>query len=89
MPFLDSNLVRLLRCPITKLELEEASLERLLSMGFPEDPCRVWDAGLLRKDGLGVYPVRKGLSVLLAEELVLRGTAPESRPASLAPPLPA
>jgi hypothetical protein len=88
MPFLDANLVRLFRCPISGLELEEASLERLLSLGFPEESFRAWDAGLLRKDGLGVYPVRKGLSVLLAEELVLPRSVAESRPTALAPPLP-
>jgi uncharacterized protein YbaR (Trm112 family) len=70
MPVLDSQFVGLLRCPLTRLPLEEASLDRLASLGLPQEQCFGWDAGLLRSDGRGVYPLRKGIPVLLAEEML-------------------
>ena len=70
MPFLDSQFVGLLRCPTTRLPLEEASLDRLAGLGLARDQCLGWDAGLLRSDGRGAYPLRKGIPVLLAEEML-------------------
>jgi uncharacterized protein YbaR (Trm112 family) len=70
MPFLDSEFISLLRCPSTRLPLEEASLDRLAGLGLTRDQCLGWDAGLLRSDGRGAYPLRKGIPVLLAEEML-------------------
>jgi uncharacterized protein YbaR (Trm112 family) len=70
MPFLDSQFLALLRCPTTRLPLKEASLEHLAGLGLAQDRCLGWDAGLLRSDGLGAYPLRKGIPVLLAEEML-------------------
>jgi uncharacterized protein YbaR (Trm112 family) len=83
MPFLDSEFLSLLRCPCSRLPLREASLEQLASLGFAERRCTGWDAGLLRTDGSGVYPVRGGIPVLLAEELVL--LEPTARAQTLPP----
>ncbi len=70
MPYLDSQFVALLRCPASRSPLEEASLERLARLGLTQEQCAGWDAGLLRTDGRGAYPLRKGIPVLLAEELL-------------------
>jgi uncharacterized protein YbaR (Trm112 family) len=70
MPFLDSQFLALLRCPTTRLPLKEASLECLAGLGLAQDQCLGWDAGLLRSDGLAAYPLRKGIPVLLAEEML-------------------
>ncbi len=70
MPFLDSRFVDLLRCPASRLPLREASLAQLMSLGLSPQRCHGWDAGLLRADGRGAYPLRKGIPVLLVEELV-------------------
>jgi uncharacterized protein YbaR (Trm112 family) len=70
MPFLDSQFLGLLRCPATRLPLEEASLEQLAALGLTQDQCLGWDAGLLRSDRRGAYPLRKGIPVLLAEEML-------------------
>jgi uncharacterized protein YbaR (Trm112 family) len=69
MPFLDPQFVALLRCPATRLPLKEASLEELASIGLPQEQCSGWDAGLLRSDGRAAFPLRRGIPVLLAEEL--------------------
>jgi uncharacterized protein YbaR (Trm112 family) len=71
MPVLDSRFVGLLRCPASRAPLREASLEQLASLGLAEEQCQGWDAGLVRVDGQGAYPLRNGIPVLLAEELVL------------------
>ncbi len=70
MPFLDSRFVGLLRCPAAHLPLREASLDQLACLGLTQKQVEGWDAGLLRADGRGVYPLRKGIPVLLQEELV-------------------
>ena len=70
MPCLDSQFVGLLRCPVSHSPLEEASLEQLARLGLPLEQCPGWDGALLRTDGRGAYPLRKGIPVLLAEELV-------------------
>jgi uncharacterized protein YbaR (Trm112 family) len=70
MPYLDSQFVGLLRCPASRSPLKEASLEQLARLGMSQVQCAGWDAGLLRTDGRGAYPLRKGIPVLLAEELV-------------------
>jgi uncharacterized protein YbaR (Trm112 family) len=70
MPYLDSRFVGLLRCPATRLPLEEASLDQLAGLGLTQDQCSGWDAGLLRSDGRGAYPLRKGIPVLLADEML-------------------
>ena len=75
MPFLDSQFVGLLRCPASKSPLREISLEQLHTLGFKPEQCLSWDAGLLRADGGGVYPLRGGIPILLAEELVPLGDA--------------
>lgn len=89
MPLLDSRFVGLLRCPAGHLPLREASLEQLASLGLTREQAKGWDAGLLRTDGRGVYPLRGGIPVLLVEELVpLKGpldSAPEAASDSPAP----
>jgi uncharacterized protein YbaR (Trm112 family) len=76
MPILDSRFVGLLRCPASQSPLREASLKELADLGLVADRCCGWDAGLLRADGGGAYPLRKGIPVLLTEELVpLRNTS--------------
>lgn len=82
MPFLDSRFVDLLRCPASRLPLREASLEQLVSLGLSRQRCHGWDAGLLRADGQGAYPLRKGIPVLLVEELVPLESALGSPPAA-------
>ncbi len=84
MPYLDSQFVGLLRCPASRSPLEEASLEQLARLGLTQEQCAGWDAGLLRTDGRGVYPLRKGIPVLLAEELVPLN-ADAAPPASVSP----
>jgi uncharacterized protein YbaR (Trm112 family) len=75
MPLLDSQFVGLLRCPESRSPLREISLEQLGTLGLSAGQCASWDAGLLRGDGCGVYPLRGGIPVLLVEELVrLDGT---------------
>lgn len=70
MPFLDSRFVGLLRCPVSQSRLREASLEELAALGLVVERGGGWDAGLLRADGGGAYPLRKGIPVLLKEELL-------------------
>jgi uncharacterized protein YbaR (Trm112 family) len=76
MPLLDSQFVALLRCPVSGSPLEEAPLEQLCALGLPPTQCAGWEAGLLRTDLRGVYPLRRGIPVLLAEELVSLDTDP-------------
>jgi uncharacterized protein YbaR (Trm112 family) len=85
MPFLDSQFVALLRCPASRSALEEVSLEQLSSLGLTRAQCAGWDAGLLRADRRGAYPLRKGLPVLLAEELVPLGADPTASAVISAP----
>jgi uncharacterized protein YbaR (Trm112 family) len=70
MPYLDAQFVALLRCPASRSPLKEASLEQLGRLGLTPEQCTGWDAGLLRTDGRGAYPLRKGIPVLLAEALL-------------------
>lgn len=89
MPFLESRFVGLLRCPTSQSPLREASMEELAALGLATDRCGGWDAGLLRADGGGVYPVRKGIPVLLTEELVplksASGPSAAALPAAVVP----
>jgi uncharacterized protein YbaR (Trm112 family) len=80
MPLLDSQFVGLLRCPESRSPLREISLEQLGTLGLSSGRCAGWDAGLLRGDGRGVYPLRGGIPVLLVEELVrLDGTEADTQ----------
>lgn len=88
MPFLDPRFLGLLRCPSSRLPLKEASLEQLAILGLAKSRCAGWDAGLLRADDSGVYPVRGGIPVLLFEELVLLEATGDARPDPPAPPQP-
>ena len=81
MPFLDSQFVGLLRCPASHSALEEVSVEQLARLGVAREQCAGWDAGLLRADRRGVYPLRRGIPVLLAEELVQLGADAHTRAA--------
>lgn len=54
----------LMRCPQTGQALGIAPAELLAALQPP------LEAGLLRADGLVVYPVREGLPVLLAEAAI-------------------
>ena len=85
MPFLDSQFVGLLRCPASRSALEEVSLEQLSNLGLTRAQCAGWDAGLLRADRRGAYPLRNGIPVLLAEELVPLGSDPVT-PAAVSTP---
>lgn len=76
MPDLDSRFVGLLRCPASQSPLREASLEELAALGLDAGRCGGWDGALLRADGGGAYPLRKGIPVLLVEELVPLECAP-------------
>ncbi len=83
MPVLDSRFVGLLRCPASQLPLREASLDELAALGLTPDRRDGWDGGLLRADGRGAYPLRRGIPVLLVEELVPLKNA--SDPSAAAP----
>ena len=85
MPFLDSQFVGLLRCPVSRSPLEEASLEQLTRLGLTLAQCAGWDAGLLRTDRRGAYPLRRGIPVLLAEEQVPLYPDPDAGPVSSPP----
>ncbi len=82
MPFLDSQFVGLLRCPASGSLVEEVTLEQLSALGLTPEQCAGWEAGLLRADLRGAYPLRRGIPVLLAEELVPLDQAalPKPRP---------
>ena len=57
---LSADLIALLRCPESRQPLRIATAEELARMQFTE--------GLIREDGLVVYPIRDGIPMLLVEE---------------------
>jgi len=58
----NTDLLSMLSCPITRQPLREASPEELKSFGAD------LTAGLIREDGLVVYPVTNGIPLLLPGE---------------------
>jgi uncharacterized protein YbaR (Trm112 family) len=79
MPSIDPELLALLACPDSRQPLAEASaavLERVNKAinkgGFKNvggaDVDLALDSGLVREDGVIVYPVLDGIPVLLVEE---------------------
>lgn len=76
METLDPAFVGVLRCPVTRSSLRWVSadfLRTLVPGHFPQaesEKMEHWDGALLVEDGRGLYPVRGGIPVLLAEELV-------------------
>jgi len=71
--------VNLLRCPLTRLPLKAVAEEGFGEAGLAGKDTSGWSAALVRSDLRAVYPVRRGIPVLLAEELLpLEGHAPFS-----------
>jgi len=64
---LDTQFVRALRCPATGQSLTFLCGEHPVLASLP--PHEVGEGILLCADGLGFYPVRGGIPVLLVEEL--------------------
>jgi uncharacterized protein YbaR (Trm112 family) len=61
---ISSELLALLRCPLTMQPLRLAPTELLAKLPVP------LEAALVREDGAVVYPIREGLPVLLPEEAI-------------------
>jgi len=78
---IDPEFLKILACPETRQRLQEAderTLERLnaaiesgslMNRGNQKVSCRL-EAGLVRSDGLILYPVREEIPVLLFEESI-------------------
>lgn len=69
MEFPSHHFLRLLRCPLTRLPLRWIGSGDLPKLGLLRE-LPGWTGALLRSDLRVVYPVRNGLPILLAEELV-------------------
>ncbi len=59
---LDAHLLTLLCCPVTRQPLRPATPEELTRLGL--------DAALVREDARAAYPIRDGIPLLVAEELI-------------------
>ncbi|MEI6715833.1 MAG: hypothetical protein WCO60_18940 [Verrucomicrobiota bacterium] len=77
MEALSADFVSVLRCPVTRGPLRwiPRGLWEGLEVGETgmaafEQTVSGWEGGLMREDGEGMYPVRGGIPVLLAEEFV-------------------
>lgn len=58
---LDTNLLSILCCPVTRQALRPATPAELARLGL--------DAALVREDAQAAYPIRDGIPLLVAEEL--------------------
>lgn len=77
MEALSAAFVSVLRCPVTRGPLRwipcglwEGGAGGVKGEAEFREVVSGWDGGLLREDGEGMYPVRGGIPVLLAEEFV-------------------
>ena len=75
MDALSPAFVGVLRCPVTRSPLRWIPCGLWIGeggscLGPILEKTVGWDGGLLREDGKGMYPVRGGIPVLLAEEFV-------------------
>ena len=61
----ETELLAVLRCPVTRQALRPAPPELLARLDPPIE------AALLREDGRVVYPVRNGIPVMLAGEAIM------------------
>lgn len=69
--------VNLLRCPLTRLPLKAVAVDGFEEAGLAGKDTSGWSSALVRSDLRAVYPVRGGIPVLLAEELLpLDGEVP-------------
>lgn len=68
----DPDLLSILCCPLTHQPLRAASPEELKAFGAGIT------AGMIREDGLVLYPVRDGIPLLVPGEAIplTRGTSP-------------
>ncbi len=69
MVVLDQRLVDKLRCPLTHQSFRILNVEDLIHWGLASDQTEGWTGALLRADELAIYPVRRGIPVLLGEEI--------------------
>jgi uncharacterized protein YbaR (Trm112 family) len=84
---LDSQLLEMLRCPVSHQPLDEAEpalvdrVNRAIQAGSVQNQIgrsvrEPLDGGLVRQDGKVLYPLRDGIPIMLADE----GIALESIP---------
>lgn len=69
MESLNASFVARLRCPLTQMGLQWITLKEAQDLGLSAPEMGDWSGALLRSDGKALYPVRKGLPVMLAEAI--------------------
>lgn len=65
-PVMDESLLEILCCPVTRQTLRLADPQTLRLAG--EKVSGPLSEGLLREDGLMIYPVKNGIPLLVPEE---------------------